>query len=235
MALTDRQARFVDEYLIDLNATQAAIRAGYSAKTAAQIAEKLLRKVEIQGAIADARADQQKRTQVTADRVVLEAWNIFTADPRELVEVKVGCCRYCYGEGNKFQRTVAEMNKDLAEWLDKGKGREEFDEQGGIGFDPLMPPSESCPECGGDGLARVAVKDTRNLSEKARALYAGAKMGKYGIEVQTHDKVAVMEKLFKHLGLYEEDNRQKAAPAPTAEEMADPEQAAEAYRRMMEG
>lgn len=52
MALTDKQKRFCDEYLIDLNATQAAIRAGYSPKTAEQTASRLLRNVKVQEYIA---------------------------------------------------------------------------------------------------------------------------------------------------------------------------------------
>ncbi|WEL96980.1 terminase small subunit [Delftia tsuruhatensis] len=209
-ALTARESRFVDEYLVDLNATQAAIRAGYSAKTARSIACENLTKPHIGAAIAEARKQQQERTHVTADRVLAEAWNILTADPRELVEIKTGCCRHCYGEGHRFQRTVGEMNLDREVWLDKGKPPEEFDEQGGIGFNPLLLPSTECPQCGGDGQSRLVVKDTRKLSPQARALYAGAKEGKYGIEVLTHDKINILEKLFKYTGLYEVDNRQKA-------------------------
>lgn len=70
MKLTDRQARFVDEYLIDLNGTQAAIRAGYSKKTANEQAARLLAKVSIQQAIADAMKKRQVRTQITQDDVI---------------------------------------------------------------------------------------------------------------------------------------------------------------------
>lgn len=208
--LTPKESRFVDEYLVDLNATQAAIRAGYSARTARSIGYENLTKPHIGAAIAEARKQQQERTHVTADRVLAEAWNILTADPRELVEIKTGCCRHCYGEGHRFQRTVGEMNLDREVWLDKGKPPAEFDEQGGIGFNPLLLPSPECPQCGGDGQSRLVVKDTRKLSPQARALYAGAKEGKYGIEVLTHDKTNILEKLFKYTGLYEVDNRQKA-------------------------
>ncbi|NGP40968.1 terminase small subunit [Acinetobacter sp. GC2] len=52
--LTDKQQRFVDEYLIDLNATQAAIRAGYSEKTADSIGLQLLRKTQVAEAIEEA-------------------------------------------------------------------------------------------------------------------------------------------------------------------------------------
>lgn len=211
--LEPRQQRFVGEYLIDLNATQAAIRAGYSARTAEQIAYQLLQKTSVRTAITAARAKQQERTQITADAVLREAWNIAFADPRELVQVKIGCCRHCHGEGFRYQRTIAEYNHDREEFAKKpGSRPEEFEEQGGIGFDPLRPPNAICPECGGDGDARVVIADTRNLSPQAKALYAGAKRTKFGIEMLMHSKMDAIEKLFKHLGLYEKDNHQKADP-----------------------
>ena len=71
-ALTARQARFVEEYLVDLNATQAAIRAGYSARTADKIGSELLGKTRIAEAISDAQAARSERTQVTADQVIAE-------------------------------------------------------------------------------------------------------------------------------------------------------------------
>lgn len=80
--LTPRQRRFVDEYLIDLNGTQAAIRAGYSQKTARQIGQKLLTKVDIQQAISAAQAAQQERTELTADEVI--------RDLREVRDVCLG-------------------------------------------------------------------------------------------------------------------------------------------------
>lgn len=210
--LNERQQRFVLEYLVDLNATKAAIRAGYSERTAGSQGFDLLKKPEIQLALAQARHEQQERTQISADRVINEAWAILTADPRELVDVKVGCCRNCYGEGFKYQRTVGEFNHDRERWAEANKEPEAFDEKGGIGYDPLRAPNGECPECGGDGAPRVVIKDTRTLSPGALALYAGAKHGKNGIEVMLHDKGVFAEKLFKHLGLYEQHNRQKVDP-----------------------
>ena len=197
---------------MDLNGTQAAIRAGYSPDTARQMASENLSKPYLQIAIVDARKRQQARTHIEADRVVLEAWNIVFADPRELVQVKVGCCRHCWGEGFKFQRTIGKFNHDREHFALKGGNMAEFDEKGGIGFDPLKPPHPQCPDCGGDGNPRTVLADTRHLSPAALALYAGAKMTKYGIEIAMHDKAAFAEKLFKHLGLYEKDNQQKTDP-----------------------
>ena len=211
-ALEPRQERFVLEYLIDLNATQAAIRAGYSEKTARAIGCENLTKPDIQAAISQAQKERAERTAISADKALREAWNVATADARELVQVKVGCCRNCYGEGHKYQRTVGEMNRDREQWAEKGNAPSDFDVKGGIGFNPLLHPSPTCPECGGDGQSRVVLCDTRSLSPAAISLYAGAKQTKEGIEVKMHDKGAALEKVFKHLGLYEKDNEQKTDP-----------------------
>lgn len=78
--LRPKQQRFVHEYLVDLNGTRAAIRAGYSARTAASIANENLRKPEIDAA----RAEMQVRTEVTADRVIQELAKIAFLDARKL-------------------------------------------------------------------------------------------------------------------------------------------------------
>ena len=72
MALTPRQEAFVNEYLIDLNATQAAIRAGYSKKTADKQATQLLGKTSISQAIQAAMDERKERTEITQDRVIKE-------------------------------------------------------------------------------------------------------------------------------------------------------------------
>jgi phage terminase small subunit len=82
--LTDKQAQFVAEYLIDLNATQAAIRAGYSAKTAEQQAYQLLQKTSVSAAIAAAQQKRAERTEITQDRVLLELSRIAFFDLRRL-------------------------------------------------------------------------------------------------------------------------------------------------------
>ena len=211
-ALEPRQQRFVQEYLIDLNGTQAAIRAGYSANTAAEQSYDLLRKPQIQRAIKEGQEKLQAKLEMNAERVVQTLARIATADPRELVEVKTGCCRCCYGEGHKWQRTVGEMNRDREAWIDKGNDPSAFDEKGGIGFNPHRDPNPVCQECVGRGQGRTFISDTRNLSPAAAALYAGVKETKDGFEIKMHSKLDAIEKLAKHLGIYEKDNQQKADP-----------------------
>ncbi len=70
MALRTKQAAFVAEYLIDLNATQAAMRAGYSVATSGSIGGQLLQKLEIQEAISDAMQKRSERTEITQDKVL---------------------------------------------------------------------------------------------------------------------------------------------------------------------
>lgn len=82
-SLSAKQARFVEEYLLDLNATQAAIRAGYSRKTAEQQGPRLLGNVGVAAAIAAAQAARSKRTEITQDRVLAELAKIGFSDLRK--------------------------------------------------------------------------------------------------------------------------------------------------------
>lgn len=83
--LNSKQRRFVEEFLVDLNATQAAIRCGYSERTAAQQASRLLSDVKIQAAIQEGQAARSQRTEITADLVVQELARMALFDPADLV------------------------------------------------------------------------------------------------------------------------------------------------------
>lgn len=83
--LTAKQRAFVREYLIDLNATQAAIRAGYSEDTAGAIGAENLKKPQIADAVSAAMNLRAKRTEITADRVLTELAKIGFADIRKAV------------------------------------------------------------------------------------------------------------------------------------------------------
>lgn len=83
--LTPLQARFVQEYLIDLNAAQAARRAGYSARSARTTGHRLLQHPKIAAKVARAQERRAARTRVSADRVVLELAKVAFGDPRRLL------------------------------------------------------------------------------------------------------------------------------------------------------
>lgn len=84
MKLTPKQERFVQEYLVDLNATAAAVRAGYSKKTANRIASENLTKPDIQAAIQKAKQERQERTEITQDMVIRELAKLGFFDIRKL-------------------------------------------------------------------------------------------------------------------------------------------------------
>lgn len=83
--LTDKQSKFVEEYLIDLNATQAAIRAGYSVKNADKIGSELLGKTRVSNAISEQMAVRSRRTGINADRVVRELAKIAFVNASDVI------------------------------------------------------------------------------------------------------------------------------------------------------
>lgn len=144
--LTPKQARFVEEYLVDLNATQAAIRAGYSSRRASEFGYSLLQKNTVQSAIEAAQRERSARTGVTADRVVQE-----------------------------IARVAFSSLSDVMTWGPSGA--------------QVRPDNEITPE--------------------ATAAIAEITATKAVVKVKLHNKVAALEHLAKHVGLYND----RAAPA----------------------
>lgn len=150
--LNARQSLFVQEYLVDLNATQAAIRAGYSEKTAASQGQRLLRNVEIAKHIQKAMDQRANTVQITAERVLLEVARLAMYDPR------------------KFFNASGEL----------------------LGIHDLDD----------DTAAALAGMDVMELPDGAGSIK----------KIKLVDKGPNLERLMKHLGLYERDNEQKVDP-----------------------
>ena len=86
--MTPKQERFVQEYLIDLNATQAAIRAGYSPRSAQQISDELLSKPVIRAHVDELMAERSKRTGVNADRIIRELARIAFLQANQVINME---------------------------------------------------------------------------------------------------------------------------------------------------
>lgn len=205
--LTDLQRKFVKEYLIDLNATQAAIRAGYSEKTAYSIGQENLKKPQISAAIQAAINKRAEKTEITADKVLQRWWDIATADPNDIIHLRRVCCRHCYGIGNEYQWRDEEeyaLAVDRAGKLAKEMEKEPIipSDAGGYGFDRLAKPNPDCPYCRGEGNPELHIEDTRDLGPKAKLLYAGIKQTQAGIEVKFQDQAKALENVAKHLGMF---------------------------------
>lgn len=201
VALTARQSRFVDEYLVDLNATQAAIRAGYSKKTAGRTAHENLKKPEIERAIHERMHKRAKRTEITADMVLKRWWEIATADASELTQLRRGCCRHCHGNDHAFQWFDEQEFEQALAGAEVGK---DPSDAGGYGFREHHMPHPDCPHCGGEGVARVYAEDTRKLMGSAKLLFAGVKQTKEGLEIKMQDQGKALENVARHLGMFTE-------------------------------
>lgn len=96
--MTKKQKLFVEEYLIDLNATQAAIRAGYSPDSAQQMGSENLSKPVIKNAIDRAIAERSRRTGINQDRVLLELAKVAFLNPIDVINMDGATIR---GEANR--------------------------------------------------------------------------------------------------------------------------------------
>ena len=222
MSLNDRQTRFVQEYCKDFNATQAAIRAGYSEKTAGSQGHDLLKNPEIEEAIEERKIEIAIHAKIDAAWVLRQWHDIATADPNELMTLRRVCCRHCHGFGNQYQWTEAEYSAAVDKAVDSGKPAP--DGMGGFGFNINAVPAPDCPECGGLGEELVHIADTRTLKGSARRLYAGVKKTKDGVQILTRDQDAAMANISRYLGMLvdrKEISGPNGSPVPLAHITAD--------------
>ncbi len=199
MSLTPKQRRFVNEYCVDENATQAYIRAGYSPEGAGPSAHALLKNPKVKDAIAERMEEVAVAASVTPEMIVREWYKIAFADPNDLVQIRRTCCRHCHGFGHQYQWTEAEYSAAVDKAVDSGKAAP--DGMGGFGFNPNAAPAADCPECGGLGIEDVHVADTRKLRGPAKVLYAGAERTRNGIKIHMRDKDAAVVNLARYLGM----------------------------------
>lgn len=124
--LTSKQARFAEEFLVDSNATQAAMRAGYSARTAHQQGYQLLQKPAVQAAISAKRQELSHKTGVTAERTVRELAHIGFLDPMEAVDQ----------DGRP--RSLRDMPEDVRRAVAGIDVQEHYEGGGGKGEEPIL-------------------------------------------------------------------------------------------------
>ena len=110
--LTPKQARFVEEYLIDLNATQAAIRAGYSPRSAKQVAALNMTKHDIKAAIDEGKKARSKRTLITQDEVVIGLKQLAASNVLDFTDVS--------RDGKSLELNLHKMTREQALWTAAG-------------------------------------------------------------------------------------------------------------------
>lgn len=109
--LTLKEERFIEEYITDGNATQAALRAGYSRKSASSIGYENLNKPQIAEAIDAARVARADRAKVSLDRVITELATLAFSDPRHYIVDKNGDVNIAPGAPWESYRAIASIRK----------------------------------------------------------------------------------------------------------------------------
>lgn len=120
--MTPKQKAFVAEYLIDLNATQAALRAGYSAKTAYSQGQRLLKNVEVQKQIEFGAAKRAAKLEITADRVLQEFAKVAFGNMLDYVTIVDGTARIDFSAMTRDQASLI-SSIETEEWTEKEEGR----------------------------------------------------------------------------------------------------------------
>lgn len=207
--LTELQKRFVDEYLIDpTNATAAYIKAGYKAKGAGAHtnSSRMLLLPHIQDYMKSRMKDREKRTEITQDAVLQHWWAVAHADPNEIMYHRLVCCRYCFGYGHEYQWIDSAEFESAVNFAKltatKKKPAVLPTDYGGYGFDRTIRPHPKCPKCKGEGHGEIKANDTRDLSPRAKLLYAGVKQTQAGFEIKMQDQEKAWENIARHLGMF---------------------------------
>lgn len=258
-ALTEKQQAFVDHWVKYRNCAQAYRRAYDVVKMkpnyCSQEGSRLLARPDVQAAV-------RERQQLAAGRVAVDvAWllerflDIATADPRELIGLRVGCCRYCHGEANGYQwrereflEACAKVDAEAAmlRALPLGKGQTAAqalaypDVAGGFGFNATLDPNPDCPQCHGEGLERFVPRDTDQLSDQALLLYGGVKVkADGGYEIIVADRQKALELAGRIMGAFNDKLQLSgtlgAMVAIGDLRKVDPQDAAKAYRQLVAG
>jgi len=210
--------RFIDEYCIDSNATQAAIRAGYAKNSAQQQSSDLLLNPFVKQEIEKKKAEIAERNGIDQDYVLQKFKKVAEAKASSLSQVHVNCCRHCWHPEFLYQFTPHEFRLAMQEHeeneankalINKEYNEKPFDQQGGATFRKNLKPNPECVECCGEGITRIVLADTRDLSDDELFLFDGAEFSKDGMKVKHLSREGALDKLAKHTGFYEKDNEIK--------------------------
>ncbi len=236
--LNERQSKFLEAYWATGNKAEAYRRSHdpfVSSYVASLRGKALAEHPLIVEGMKYMRDQVTERTGITASEVLLRFLDIADADPDELIGLRVGCCRYCYGDGGGYQWRARE-------YMDAVARAERNDDPlpdiaGGFGYDHTLEPNHDCEECRGEGLERVVARDTSKLSPGAKLLYGGVKQTKNGIEIIMADRVKARESVARIIGAFDDKLRLSGAVAAMTAvvklEATDPVEAAREYQKLI--
>lgn len=227
-----------------LSQTQA-YRKNYNAenmddKDAATAASAVMKVPKVAARVAELRERREKTAaiefDITVKKLMQTFFEIAYTDPNELISVRAGACRHCWGVGGAYQWKEREYLEAVTAW-EKKPSSDMPDPSGGFGYRFAADPNPECEECEGEGISRLVPKDTTKLSAGAKHLYRGAQQTKDGMKILFADKDGALDKLSRILGAYDDRLRVdlKGAVASMQLTTSDPIEAAREYEKMLAG
>lgn len=178
---------------------------------------------------------------VTLEKIFLTLAEGATADPNELIGMKVGACRYCWGDAHGYQWKQREYLEAMDKWerdVRKSPDAPMPDVAGGFGYMFKRGANATCPECEGMGERKTFACDTTKLTPGARLLYGGVKQKKDSDELIIADRVRLWDMLIRMRGGYTENvkvgGQIGAVVAAVQAAGKDPQEAAKAYMAMVQ-
>ncbi|MFM0261564.1 terminase small subunit [Paraburkholderia sediminicola] len=191
---------------------------GFNHRDAAQRARipyphvaKLIRKPHVRAAMDRMQKEASEVLKVSQHRIIGDLLEMFTAELDAVVEHRRGSCRYCWGAGGRYQWR-SERERDDAGCVPPGTKKRPTDAEptrgqsdGGTGYDEYAAPRPGCPECNGQGISVVLMKDTVGRKGVQSVEYSPS--GK--VTIKTFDKAKIGELLMKHLSMTLHDERHK--------------------------
>lgn len=178
-----------------------------------------------------------KETVFTVAEAIGRWLAIASADPNELVSLRVGACRYCHGTNHEYHWRMREYLEAL-DRCERENARLPL-VGGGFDYDATAAPHPTCPECHGEGVHREVVKDTENLSAEGRLLFGGVKHTNTGPQIIIADRMKALENACRIIGAFTDNVRVtdtvKAMQQVVAMETTDPVAASKMYLDMISG
>lgn len=245
MDLTAKEERFSQHVALHHNEA-AAYRHAYDvhpntkAATVNRKAREIAGRQRVQDRIAELRNARPDvvETLLTRDAAHAAWMRIATADPRELIGLRVGCCRHCWGgPEHDYQWTAREYREALRVWEAGPQTTPMPDPSGGLDYNRTRDPNPACPECFGEGVERVVARDTSKLSPQALLLYGGVKAKRDGPEIILADRQKALEHACRIAGVYDDKVRLSGAIETMNRVVqisaTDPQEAARAYQELM--
>jgi phage terminase small subunit len=209
--LTFQEEVFIKEYVKDFKMDRACRRAGLDRRNLVH----LLHQPNVRYRMDQIQLARSAEAEMDHKEILKFLYDVMRAELSDVMEHYRGSCRYCWGHRpgdvsaithEYHYRTQKERIAARKKWEeDTSRDKAPFS-NGGLGYDKYRAPNPDCPECSGDGISQVLIKDT-NASGPARQLVSQIVINSAGkVEVKLHDKLKVAELLMRHLGMLNKDS-----------------------------